>query len=65
MTGNEVMKKMDRCVERVVRLEQGLFQDFYHACKRVGRGQEDREMKNIKDGEVSKRKKVERLGFST
>lgn len=49
----------------MVRLEQGLFQDFYHACKRVGRGQEDREMKNIKDGEVSKRKKVDRLGFST
>lgn len=45
---------MDGCIERLVRLEQGLFKDFYHACRRVRRGQEDGEMTNIKDGEVSK-----------
>lgn len=47
-------RKVDSGMDRVVGLEQVLFQDFYHACRRVGRGQADREMKSIKDGEASK-----------
>lgn len=45
---------MDRCKERAVGLEQGLSQDFCHACKRAVRDHKEREMKNMKDGKESK-----------
>lgn len=52
MTGNEGMKekKMDRCTERMVGLEQGLSQDFVHVRRRWGRGQGEGGMKNINTG---------------
>ena len=45
---------MDRCPERVVGLEQGVLQDFYHVYRRAEKDHEETEMKNTEDGKESK-----------